>query len=193
MGKIILASKSPRRREMLDLFKTDYEVIVPEIDEVLDKTYDPIVEAMSICFRKATSVVSKAEKGDVIIASDTIVVYGDEVLGKPKSHEEACNTLRKLSGKLHRTISAVAVVEAGTNKKVVDYEVTEVKFKDLTDEDIVKYVNTGEPMDKAGSYGIQGIGQILIESISGSYSNVVGLPIVKLDDILKGYFDKKIF
>lgn len=183
MGKIVLASSSPRRREILERFNIDFEIIKSDIDEKTSSDEDPIQVVMSLAFQKAEDITNKIDFDAIIIAADT-VVYMDRILGKPKNEKDAYRMLESLSGKEHYVITGIAIVDTNLGKKIIDYEITKVKFRELQPEKINRYIETGEFKDKAGAYGIQGYGEILVDWIEGSYSNVVGLPIVKLDKLL---------
>lgn len=187
MRRIILASESPRRKEFFERYNMDFETIASSIDEKMDNETKPDALVMSLALQKAQDVASKVEEG-IIIAADTIV-YKDEVLGKPKNKEEALEVLKKLSGNSHKVFTGIAIIDKKENKIIVDFEETEVVFRELKDKEIEAYLNTNEYKDKAGSYGIQGLGEILVKEIKGSYSNVVGLPIAKLDMLLKKHFN----
>lgn len=189
MEKIILASSSPRRIELLKKYNLNPTVVKAEIQERISEGESPEQIAMALAFEKAFSVSSKFNDGEIIIGADTIVVFKDEILGKPKDKDDAFRMLKTLSGNEHSVITGICVIKANINLKVIDYQKTLVKFRKLTDDKILNYIHTNEPMDKAGAYGIQGFGEILIEKIDGCYSNVVGLPIGKLDDILNKYFN----
>lgn len=183
--KIILASKSPRRKEILKLFTDEFTVIKTQVDEIFNYDYDTLTNSMSISRKKAASI--DCNEDSLVISADTIVLSEDKVLGKAASSEEAFKELEQLSGKTHQVITAFTI--KSKNKTVVDYEITKVTFKNLTYEDIWAYINTGEWKDKAGSYAIQGKGSTLIKNINGDYFNVVGLPISKINDYLKNYFN----
>ncbi|NLY85041.1 MAG: septum formation protein Maf [Tissierellia bacterium] len=189
MEKIILASSSPRRIELLKKYNLNPVVVKAEIQEKTTEGERPEQIAMALAFEKASWVSNKFNNGEIIIGADTIVVFKDEILGKPKDEEDAFRMLKALSGNEHCVITGICVIKANTNLKVIDYESTLVKFRELTDEIILNYIHTKEPIDKAGAYGIQGFGEILVEKINGCYSNVVGLPIGKLDNILDKYFN----
>ncbi|NLK44481.1 MAG: septum formation inhibitor Maf [Tissierellia bacterium] len=188
MEKIILASSSPRRIELLRKYNFNPVVVKAEIQEKTMEGEKPEQIAMALAFEKASWVSNKFNDGEIIIGADTIVVFKDEILGKPRDKEDAFRMLKALSGNEHSVITGICIIKAGSNLKLVDYESTLVKFRDLTDEKISNYIDTKEPMDKAGAYGIQGFGEILVEKINGCYSNVVGLPISKLDNLLGKYF-----
>lgn len=188
MKRIILASMSPRRKSLLSKFNAKLYVKGSFIEEYMDKDMSPEVNAMSLAFQKAEDVSKRVSKDDIIIAADTLV-YKERILGKPQDRREAYNMLKYLSGSVHSVFTGIAVMKTGSNIKVVDYEETKVEFRQLKDTLIEKYLDTGEYIDKAGSYGIQGKGAIFVKGIKGSYSNVVGLPIAKVDNILSEYFD----
>ncbi len=184
--KIILASQSPRRRELLGLMGlTDFAIIPAQGEEDLSAGLPPdkLVEALAAA--KAKEVAAQADPSDVIIAADTIVTLDGKVLGKPHSGEEAFEMLRILSGRTHRVYTGVAVLQ-GQRLELL-HEATEVVFRPLTEGEISRYIATGEPMDKAGAYGIQGRGALLVEGIRGDYFNVMGLPVCRLGQMLKAF------
>jgi len=185
MRKIILASSSPRRREMLSKYGINIEVISSDICENVLATEEPIQVAMALAFQKAHSIALN-HKDSVVIAADTIV-FKDGILGKPKDRNEAFKMLKLLSGEIHQVITGIAVIDENT--KTIDYEISNVKFKKLSIDKIERYINTEEYKDKAGAYGIQGYGELLVEWIEGSYSNIVGLPITKIDNILEKHYN----
>ncbi|MEG0314670.1 MAG: Maf family protein [Erysipelotrichaceae bacterium] len=174
MKRIILASESPRRREILA--STDFNFIAKgsTCEEFIDLNL-PIGKAVEDVALKKAQNVQESFLGDVILGADTVVVIDDEVLGKPKDDEDAFNMLKKLSGKTHKVITGVAILSE--NKRDLFHVVSEVTFFDLDDDLINWYVGTSEPMDKAGSYAIQGKGALLVKAIKGDYFNIVGLPI----------------
>ncbi len=186
MKKLILASASPRRQELLRQIGLCFEVTVKPVDETLPKglSYDEAV--CRLAYRKAREVALEEKEG-IIIGADTVVVYRDKVLGKPAGFSDAVNTLRNLSGDNHLVITGFCVIDAATGKVVTASETTRVFFRRLTDAEIEAYVSSGEPMDKAGSYGIQGLGAVLVDKIEGCYFNVVGLPLAKLASVLKEF------
>ena len=180
--RIILASQSPRRRELLGRMGiTEFEVIPAQGEEIATRTLGPdrLVEELS---RRKCAEVSAAHPDALVIAADTVVSIDSQVLGKPRSEEEAGRMLRALSGRLHVVYTGVTVCCQG--KTVTESESTSVRFRSLTDADIMRYITTGEPMDKAGAYGIQGYGSVLVEGISGDYYNVMGLPVCRLAKML---------
>lgn len=189
--KCILASASLRRQELLKKFTDNFQVIISNFDEN-EITFDGNVGdyVMKLSMGKAMDVASRLRKDNemddlIIIASDTVVSIDNRVLGKPKDESEAINMLRLLSGKSHQVYSGVSLVEMPSMKKRQDFVCTEVKFSNLSEDEIEGYVKTGEPMDKAGAYGIQGKGGLFVEEIHGCYYNVVGLPINRLNLMLK--------
>lgn len=190
MRQIILASASPRRKDILEKFGLKFTVIPSTADEVYDKKDDPIEVVTQLALKKCQDI-SNDNKSAIVIAADTIVYY-QEILGKAKNRVDAFNILKTLSGNTHKVITAIAIKHIASNKEIVDYQETQVKFRTLSDEKIERYLNTEEYIDKAGAYGIQGYGEILVESINGSFSNVVGLPIAKLDEILEENFNIKL-
>ncbi len=185
VGKIILASKSPRRRELLkQMGIEDFKVTAPNVDESVEPGLPPadIVEQLSL--RKATAAANRAGPNDLIIAADTVVALDGNVLGKPRDEEDAFAMLSALSGREHHVYTGVTVLRGG--ERVTRHEETAVAFRDITPEEIRAYIATGEPMDKAGAYGIQGLGALLVSGIRGDYCNVVGLPVFRLGRMLSG-------
>ena len=189
---IILASGSPRRKEILENTNLKFSVITSDIDERIFENEEPIQLVLRLAFEKCMSVAQN-NPSDLVIGADTIVVLDNEILGKPKNEEEAFNTLSKLSNREHQVITGMSIVNLENEKKIVNYAISNVKFKKLTDQDIKDYISTKECLDKAGSYGIQGYGALLVEEIKGDYFNIVGLPISKLSDILKINFNINLF
>ncbi len=189
MKDIILASASPRRKELLDKFNIDYKIEISNIYENVNTGERPEIIAMVLAFEKAVDISKRVSDNSIIISADTIVVAEDNILEKPKTRFEAKKMLELLSGKMHKVITGISLVNIDEKIKIVDYEKTFVKFRELNDELIEKYLDTGEYKDKAGSYGIQGKGSILVEKIEGCYYNVVGLPLNKLDILLREKFN----
>ncbi len=178
----VLASKSPRRLELLKSIIPDIEVIPPEVEESSITSKNPANLVMKLSQAKGRSVIQKHNKQNVI-AADTVVVLENEILGKPNDEKHAKEILKKLSGKTHKVITGVSVFVE--NFCFSFYDETSVEFYKLSKEEIDWYVKTGEPMDKAGAYGIQGYGKIFIKSITGDYFNVVGFPVAKFYQKLK--------
>lgn len=188
MEKIILASGSPRRKEILERYNIKPIIAQSDIIEKVNVGETPEQIAMSLAFQKAISV-SRDYANDIVIGADTIVVYKDQILGKPNDAEDAFRMLSILSGNIHRVITGVAIIKEASNLKVIDYEITNVKFRELSKDRIKNYIATNESKDKAGSYGIQGLGAVLVENIDGCYLNVVGLPLSKIDFLLCEFFN----
>ncbi len=190
MTRIVLASNSPRRKELLSIVGAEFIVDASSIDEVVREHETPEQIAMGLALQKGLDVANKYEEGTIIIAADTIV-FKEKVMGKPVNAEDATEMLQSLSGSLHQVYTGIAIIEAGTNNKIVDFECTDVKFKNLNPEKIANYVDSGEVFGKAGAYAIQGKGMTLVEWIKGDYFNVVGLPVSKLEDLLEKHFDMR--
>ncbi|MDY2735718.1 Maf family protein [Intestinibacter sp.] len=190
--EIILASASPRRKEILQNTKLKFEVQKSEIEEAVFEEESPESMVVRLAYEKAFDVAQK-NREKLVIGADTIVVLGDEVLGKPKDEEEAFDMIQKLSNKTHRVITGISLINLKKGIVVNDYRVSYVTFKDLSEDSIKDYINTKESLDKAGGYGIQGYGALLVEGIQGDYFNIVGLPISKLSDLLKDHFDINLF
>lgn len=182
MTDIILASASPRRSELMTLAGFRFDVICADIDEIVPEKALPQEVVMSLALQKAQAV-AKDHRKSAVVGSDTVVALDGKILGKPRSEKEAAEMLRSLSGRIHKVYTGVAIV---CGEKVTSFfEETEVEFYTLTDQEILDYVATGEPMDKAGAYGIQGRGAVLVKRINGDYFNVMGLPISKVYRELK--------
>ena len=178
---LILASASPRRKELLSLFHIPFLIRVADIDEAMDAARPAAQEVARVSALKARAVAQ--EDDDIVIAADTIVVCEGRVLGKPHSEEEAKQMLSLLSGRDHQVMTGCTVLRGETC--VTFTEITDLHFRELSQKEIADYVSSGEPMDKAGSYGIQGGAAIFCERINGDYYNVVGLPVCKLGQVLK--------
>ncbi|HCS74844.1 MAG TPA: septum formation inhibitor Maf [Clostridiales bacterium] len=183
--KLILASASPRRKELLDQVGIKYEVLPSNFEEhIEDMEGTPAEKAEKLAYLKARDVASKL-KDCLVLGADTIVVVDNEVLGKPKDLDDAKSMLSRLSGKEHQVITGVALIDTNKNIELVSHETTSVKFRKLTSRMINSYLAAQEPMGKAGAYAIQGFGALLIEGINGCYSNVVGLPLTKLSKMIE--------
>ena len=178
--KLILASQSPRRKELLGLFRFPFEIQVADIDEAMDPNLPPYDEVARVSAAKAAAIGAQADT--VVIAADTIVVCDGKVLGKPHSRQEAVQMLQLLSGRDHQVMTGVTVLRGEKRRTVT--EVTDIHFRELSDKEIESYIATGEPMDKAGSYGIQGGAALFAERMVGDYYNVMGLPVCRLYQIL---------
>ena len=179
--RLVLASQSPRRKELMGFFNMPFDVRVADIDETMDPGEDPRREVARVSRRKAEAV--SRQPGEVVIAADTIVVLENQILGKPRSEEEACAMLRSLSGRQHTVMTAFCLWKDGAADTHV--EKTHVRFRSLSDEEIAAYVATGSPMDKAGAYGIQDQAAIFVEALDGDYYNVMGLPLCSLVQMLR--------
>ena len=187
-----MASASPRRRELMELMGIDFEVIVSDADEgAVPKDLPIKLYVQELALLKATATAKQALKNKKahIIAADTVVTLDGKILGKPKDRQDAINMLTELSGKTHEVYTGICVMRMSDAKSVCKAVRTRVTFKELGADKIEAYVNTNEPMDKAGAYGIQGIGSMLVDGIEGDYFNVVGLPVAALSELLEEEFD----
>ncbi|PTW02736.1 septum formation protein [Halanaerobium saccharolyticum] len=181
--KLVLASASPRREEILTQLNLKFTIVPSKIDESAFDHSDP-VELVKVLAEKKASSVSKLVEDALIIAADTVVVHNDQILGKPGNKFEARKMLKQLSSDKHQVITGVAVLNSRTGESYLDYNITEVKMTALSESEIENYVETGEPLDKAGAYAIQGFGGLFVEEIKGSYYSVMGLPIHQLADLM---------
>ena len=179
--QLILASASPRRKELLGLFRIPFVIRVADIDETMDPAKAPYDEVARVSRLKAMAV--ERQDGDIVIAADTIVVCQGRVLGKPRSEAEAVEMLSLLSGRDHQVMTGCTVLMG--NHAETFTEVTDLHFRELTEKEICRYVLSGEPMDKAGAYGIQGGAALFCERMDGDYYNVMGLPVCRLGQVLK--------
>jgi septum formation protein len=189
VNKYILASASPRRSELLQRIGIEFEVIPSNVEEDIEKDISPKILVQELALIKAADVAKNVESGYLVIGADTLVIFNDNVLGKPKDEENAYKMLSLLSGKTHRVYTGICVIDTESGKSVSDFECSKVTFRELTDDEIYAYIETGEPMDKAGAYGIQEKGALLVEEIKGDYFNIVGFPICKFGELLKNEFD----
>lgn len=176
---IVLASASPRRKDLLQSLGLAFQIEPAEVDEHWEGKPDPRVFAETLARRKAKFVAARHHRG-LVIGADTLVYIDDEILTKPSDQSEARAMLHRLSGRTHTVVTGLAVVEPESGRTVSCFEETSVSFRVLSAKEIQRYVATGEPMDKAGAYGIQGMGALLVARIEGCYPNVVGLPLVRL-------------
>ncbi len=181
--KLILASSSPRRAEILTRERVRFEIKIPHNYKEENIFSDPVTHVLELSKRKAQSVADEVGDG-IILGADTIVVLDGEIFGKPKSKDDALFFLKKLSGKMHQVYTGITLINKSTGKMISDYDLTKVKFNQLDEQKILNYISTGEPMDKAGAYGIQGMGSFLVDHIEGSLDNVIGLPTTKLQEML---------
>jgi len=179
---IVLASASPRRADLLRQIGVDFIAFPAEIDESYKAGEDPASHALRLAIGKAGVVAQQIEKG-LVIGADTIVVVDGAVLGKPANREEAARMLQRLSGWTHQVITGIALVRSQPRSECHHVETTEVRFRDLSADEIWDYVDSGEPMDKAGAYAIQGRGALFVSGIDGCYHNVVGLPLFALGQL----------
>ena len=195
MSEIILASASPRRRELMANMGLDFRVVVSDADEEsVDSSVPPGIYVQELALLKAAAVAKTVidNKDAVIISADTIVVKDGKILGKPQDKEDAKRMLRLLSGSSHNVYTGFCVMRLSDAFTVCKDVSTEVVFRELDDEKIDRYIRTDECMDKAGSYGIQGLGAMLVSHIVGDYFNVVGFPVSELADVLEKEFDFKL-
>ncbi len=181
--QLILASQSPRRRQLLSLTGLDFAVRAADIDETMDPEKPPFDEVARVSREKAMALPRGSD--DIVVAADTIVVCGNEVLGKPKDPEDAFRMLSMLSGHDHQVMTGMTV--ACGDRVVTTTEVTKIHFRELTDGEIRAYIATGDPMDKAGAYGIQSGAALFVTGIEGDYYNVMGLPICRLTLLLREF------
>lgn len=189
MKKIILASNSPRRKEILENLNIKFDVLSPDTDESsVDKMLPPELYVENLASLKAFAAAKETVLQKIIIGADTVVALDDKILLKPKDDDDAFNMLKILSGRVHSVYTGICVVNSHTAKSCIAYEKTDVYFRNLDDDEILRYIQTGESADKAGAYGIQGLGSLFIEKIDGDYFNVVGLPVCRLAKILKDEF-----
>jgi len=192
MKRLILASKSPRRDEILTLVGYRHEIIVSDADETIPEGTAAADAVAMISRRKADAVVSETEGERVVVAADTVVEVDGEIFGKPKDSADAERMLRTMSGGRHLVHTGITVTDGKST--VTETVTTEVLMRELSDREIYGYIESGEPFDKAGAYGIQGIAGAFVESLSGDYFNVMGLPVCRVSEILAefgiGLFDK---
>jgi septum formation protein len=181
--ELILASASPRRAELLRLVGIPFRQVTSQVGEDVDAPVVPVPHVLELSRRKAQNVARGLTSG-VVLGADTVVVLDGQILGKPADEEDAAKMLQRLGGRTHEVFTGLTLVDVAREVSVSDVERTEVTFRELTEEEISDYVATGEPMDKAGAYGIQGQGAVLVSAIKGCYYNVVGLPLAKLMDLL---------
>ena len=180
----ILASGSPRRKELMEMLGVKNLRIIPaKGEEHAPDGAQPGDLVMALAAAKAEEVAAQAGEDDVVVAADTIVWFDGRPFGKPHSREQAMEMLRTLSGNTHHVYTGVAVLRGGTER--LGYECTAVHFRQITEDEIVRYVASGEPMDKAGAYGAQGLGALFVRGIEGDFFNVMGLPLCRLDAMLK--------
>lgn len=191
--KIILASQSPRRKELLKLIVPEFEIMVSNVVEDLIEGLKPEEQATRLSYIKAKDIFDQTEGDRIIIASDTMVVRQDKIYGKPKNREHAKSMIKELleDDKTHKIISGLSVLieKDGEYKEFRTYDEVKVYLKDISDKEIERWLDTGNAMDKAGAYGIQNEFCVFVEKIEGNYTSVVGLPTHKVYDIIKEYID----
>ena len=170
--KVILASASPRRKEILQNTKLNFDIQKSDIEEVILENESPEDMVVRLAYEKAFDV-AKRNTDRLVIGADTIVALDNEVLGKPKDQNEAYQMIKRLSNKTHKVITGISLINLKENKIIKDYVVSFVTFKDLSEDSIKDYINTNESLDKAGAYGIQGYGALLVKNIQGDYFNIV--------------------
>ncbi|NLM09232.1 MAG: septum formation inhibitor Maf [Clostridiaceae bacterium] len=191
MKQLILASQSPRRKMLLNQIGVSFKTYPSDIDESIMENAEPEDYVRSISERKALSVKEylclNGCNSFVVLAADTVVVLEGMILGKPDDENQAFDMLKKLSGNWHDVITGVSVVDGDEERKLTNVETTRVKIRKLTSDEIRRYIETREPLDKAGAYGIQGIGGLLVEKIDGCYYNVVGLPLYSVSLMLSQF------
>ena len=193
--KIILASGSPRRREILENIGLDFSVSVSNADErAVSPQGIPVgIYVQELAMLKAAASAKTAERGALVIGADTVVSLDGKILTKPTDENDAFEMLTELSGKTHEVYTGICVTDTSDMKSVCRSACTKVTFSPLTEKIVRAYIQTGEPSDKAGAYGIQGKGALLVEKIDGDYFNVVGLPVKLLSEILRDEFDFEVF
>lgn len=186
--KVILASKSPRRVEILEKIVKEFEVVQSNFDEnTIDFKGDIEKYVKDLSRNKAIEVSKRLNEPSIVIAADTVVFQNGKVFEKPKNEEDAFSMLSSLSGNTHKVYSGICLINTYDDTVVTDCDCTEVRFSELNPRQIRNYINSGEPMDKAGAYGIQGLGGAFVEGIKGCYYNVMGLPLNKLYKALENY------
>jgi len=183
-GKLILASSSPRRAWLLRQVGIPFRTMEVNVEEGFSEERSPADYVLTLAERKALSAASKLREG-IVLGADTIVLFQGEIMGKPKDAQQAKEMLSRLSGHTHQVYTGLTLIDVGKGRTVTGYEVTKVRFRPLSAEFINSYVGTGEPLDKAGAYGVQKKGALLVERVEGCFYNVVGLPLSKLLTLLQ--------
>lgn len=181
---LILASASSRRRALLARLGISFRIIVSEAPETLDASLDPETQAIALALKKARAVAARLNSG-LVLGADTIVALDGEALGKPRDDADAARMLRALSGRDHVVVTGVVLVDAGSGEERASAASTTVRFRPLSDDDVARYVTSGEPRDKAGAYAIQGLGGALVAGFDGCFTNVVGLPLCEASRLLE--------
>lgn len=186
MQEIILASASPRRAELLKRIGLEFRIVPSNVEEAVEGSPDARILAQKLACQKARAVAACYPEA-LVLAADTVVCCEGEILGKPKDHRDAVRMLQLLSGRTHEVSTGVVLRRESTGQERCEVVTTRVTFRRLSREEILGYVATGEPFDKAGAYGIQGYGALLVEGIEGCYSNVVGLPLARVGEMLREF------
>ncbi len=186
MPTIYLASSSPRRRELLEQIGLPYTIVSFDVDESLSPGLSPVEQVIALSQRKAGAAASISSEG-IVIAADTVVVLDGQVLGKPANEAEALTMLERLQGNVHEVLTGITLLELAGDRVFSDFERTEVQMRDVSRDELMRYIATKEPFDKAGSYGVQGLAAVFVAGIRGCYFNVVGLPLFKLTQMLKKF------
>ena len=184
-SKLVLASSSPRREKLFRKLGLDFNIISPNVIEVPANGESPVGYVLRISLEKALTVGAALEHKHIVIGADTIVVCDGVILGKPEDEEHAKSMLERLSGRYHEVMTGLSIVKSKSEIMHIEHVKSMVKLKSLNQDEIEEYVNTKEPLDKAGGYAAQGIGAFMIEEIQGSFTNVVGLPLSNLSNALK--------
>ncbi|MCJ8275369.1 MAG: septum formation protein Maf [Bdellovibrionales bacterium] len=197
MHELILASQSPRRRHILTERGFEFRCFPIEVSEIPDENLNVLDQISDLAHQKASAAVKELkllESGDILVLSaDTVVLFEGKIVGKPKNKEDAVQILTRMSGQEHQVVTGYCLWDLGPDRFILGREISTVRFRVLTKEEIIEYVDSGEPMDKAGSYGIQGQGGNFVEKYEGSFNNIVGLPIEKIEKVLQenGWLIKK--
>lgn len=185
MSTLVLASASPRRQALIQTYGIPVRVLVSDVDESTPSDWSPQEVVEQLALRKARAVLADVRDDEIVVGSDTIVVLNQSILGKPKDEADAIRMLTALQGTTHDVYSGIACIAKATGQERVDYRRTRITMASLTDEQVRRYVATGEPMDKAGGYGIQGKAAAFVTQIEGDYFSVVGLPVSALANLLQ--------
>ena len=180
--EIILASGSPRRKELLMRMGVDFDIMLCDAEEVYDESMSP-TDVVEYLAKQKAGIVNKMAQGRVVIGADTVVSIGEHILGKPNSKDEAYEMIKKLSGNWHEVITGICIYE--NEKHITEHETTRVHFVEMTEGEIDGYINTDEPYDKAGAYGIQGLAGMYIDRIEGDFYNIMGFPMARVHAMLK--------
>ncbi|MCI8410942.1 MAG: septum formation protein Maf [Clostridia bacterium] len=188
--KIILASASPRRKQLLELIGINkYEVIVSDIEEIIDSNLNIEKQVERLSYQKAKEAYNKTQGNRIVIGADTIVEKNNKIYGKPRDKKEAINMLQRFSGSSVNVITAISVLISQEGKEIekIEHDIAKVYIKEMSNEEIIKWINSGEALDKAGAFAVQGKFCVHIKKINGNYTTIMGLPTHKLYDILKEY------